>query len=494
MDAGLDRALAEKHINAYDGELSSKQKSADSDFGPDDAILSEFTKEEESKIMHRIDRRLVFTVGLAYCVSLMDRTNLSAANIAGMSKALGLEIGERYSIITLVFFCTYIVFQFPSTILIKKIGPRVFLSTIVFSWGVIMIGMGFIKNWQSMAALRVVLGILEAGFFPGSVYLLSTWYVRYEVQKRYSVFYIIGSLASAVSGIMAFGIMQMAGLQGLGGWSWIFIIEGVLSCLVGVYTYIFIVDFPDSNRRNWGFLTARETQFVLARVNADRSDAVTEKWALKKFLGPALDWKIWGFAMIFGMTTTVSYALAYFLPIILNRGLGYSVGVTQCLTAPPYAAAGILMYASGYVGDRWRIRGPLIAFNAVLCLIGLPVMGWAKSSSVRYFAVFLTTMGANANIPAVLTYQANNIRGHWKRAFCSATLVGFGGIGGIIGSLVFRSQDAPAYHPGLYACIASQLIVILIVGVLSVYFHFQNKKQERGEKVIEGADGFRYTI
>jgi MFS family permease len=88
-----------------------------------------------------------------------------------------------------------------------------------------MIGMGFLHDWQSMAALRVILGILEAGFFPGSVYLLSTWYVRYEVQKRYSVFYIIGSLASACAGILAFGFMQMAGLQGLGGWRWIFIME-----------------------------------------------------------------------------------------------------------------------------------------------------------------------------------------------------------------------------------------------------------------------------
>jgi MFS family permease len=100
--------------------------------------------------------------------------------------------------------------------------------------------MGFIKTWQSMAALRVILGIFEAGFFPGSVYLLrfaliiliatlnslySTWYVRYEVQKRYSVFYIIGSLASACAGILAFGIMHMGGLAGLGGWRWIFILE-----------------------------------------------------------------------------------------------------------------------------------------------------------------------------------------------------------------------------------------------------------------------------
>jgi hypothetical protein len=94
-----------------------------------------------------------------------------------------------------------------------------------------------------------------------------------------------------------------------------------------------------------------------------------------------------------------------------------------------------------------------------------------------------------------MTYQANNIRGHWKRAFCSATLVGFGGIGGIIGSLVFREVDAPAYHPGLYACLASQLIIILIVLLMTVKFVRDNKKVDRGEIQIEGSEqGFKYTL
>jgi len=74
----------------------------------------------------------------------------------------------------------------------------------------------------------------------------------------------------------------------------------------------------------------------------------------------------------------------------------------------------------------------------LLCIIGLAIMGWVKNVAVRYFGVFLVAAGANANVPAVLAYQANNIRGQWKRAFCSATLVGFGGIGGICGSLIFR--------------------------------------------------------
>jgi MFS family permease len=120
--------------------------------------------------------------------------------------------------------------------------------------------------------------------------------------------------------------------------------------------------------------------------------------------------------------------------------MGFSVGAAQCLVAPPYAFAGIVMYAAGYLGDKYHVRGPIILFNMLLCLIGLPLMGFHKNAAVRYFGVFLTTAGANSNVPATMSYQANNIRGQWKRAFCSATLVGMGGVGGIAGGLVFREQ------------------------------------------------------
>jgi hypothetical protein len=118
--------------------------------------------------------------------------------------------------------------------------------------------------------------------------------------------------------------------------------------------------------------------------------------------------------------------------------MGFSVGASQCLVAPPYALAAIVMYATGWAGDKYHVRGPIIVFNMILCIIGISIMGFHKSAGVRYFGVFLTTAGANSNVPAVMSYQANNIRGQWKRAFCSATLVGMGGVGGIAGGLVFR--------------------------------------------------------
>jgi hypothetical protein len=283
--------------------------------------------------------------------------------------------------------------------------------------------------------------------------------------------------------------MQLKGHENPNGWRWIFIIEGVFTCALGMAGYWLLVDFPDSHRKSWSFLGLRECQWIIARINRDRGDSEVPPFNLRKFLGGGADPKIWAYAMIFFDTTTITYALAYTLPIILVENLGFDVGAAQCLVAPPYAFAGIIMFATGWIGDRYHIRGPIIIFNMTLCLIGLSIMGWADHAAVRYFGVFLTTAGANSNIPAVMSFQANNVRGQWKRAFCSATLVGFGGIGGIAGSLVFRSKDAKTgYKPGMYACITCALLTIVLVVACDLEFRRQNKKADRGEVLLEAHD------
>ncbi|KAI4174141.1 MAG: hypothetical protein LQ343_002476 [Gyalolechia ehrenbergii] len=470
----------------------------ESDPGRYDPIIDRYTEAEIRRVVRKVDIRLIPLCGLMYCVSLLDRTNLSNAAIAGMTTELNLKTKnpDRYSVITLVFFITYVIAQPPTTILTRFFGPRIWLATITLCWGATMIGFGFVKDWKTLVGLRLILGILESGFFPGVVYLLSTWYKRYEVGKRYSVFYLIGSVASAFGGILAFGLMQMEGIQGYGGWRWIFIIEGCLTCLVAFLGYIFLVSFPDNQKsRSIRFISAEERQLIIARVNQDRGDADLEEFSFKKWLGGASDLKIWAYGLCFGCATTVSYALAYFLPIILNLELGFDTGTAQCLIAPPYAFAGIVMIATGWFGDKYHQRGFCVAFNAMLCIVGLAVMGWAYGDTrARYFGVFFATAGANANVPSVLTYQANNIRGQWKRAFCSATLVGMGALGGIVGSTVFRSQDAPTYIPGLSVAMGSQAVILLVVGALTMTFNVNNKKADRGEKVLEDSPSFRYTV
>lgn len=107
---------------------------------------------------------------------------------------------------------------------------------------------------------------------------------------------------------------------------------------------------------------------------------------------------------------------------------------------------------------------------------------------------YLIIGGCSSNVPASATYQGVNIVGQWRRAFCNATLVAAGGVGGIIGTITFRAQDAPDYHPGLYTCFAAAALTVVSVLITSTNHYIQNKKADRGEIIIEGVEGFRYKL
>lgn len=362
------------------------------------------------------------------------------------------------------------------------------------SWGAILVGIGFVKNWNQLVALRLVLGILESGSFPSSIYLLSSWVTRREMQRRVSYYYMIGIVISAFAGILAFGLMKMDGTAGIRGWRWIFIMEGVITFAIAMVAFWVLVDFPDKATKSFKFLNTEEVEYVVACIEDDRKDVIPEPFSWRDYLSNALDVKIWMYSSLFLLSALPTYGLTYFLPIILQKGLGYSVAKAQCLTAPPQIASGIVMFVESQLGDRYQIRGLWIAINVVLVLIGAPIVGFVKTPGIRLFGVFLASMGAYPQIPAIITYQTTNIRGQWRRAFCSASLVGGSGVGAIAGSLVFRSQDAPSYVPGLIALMVANSLILLVVVILTLSMRRDNKLADNGKKVIEGLDSFRYTL
>jgi hypothetical protein len=205
-------------------------------------------------------------------------------------------------------------------------------------------------------------------------------------------------MSSAFSGILSYGFMHLnthgsgdslgqrygptkanptaptGQLPGIAGWRWIFIMQGVLTCAIALVGFVTIIDFPEHAAKKWcgfSFLTQQESEFVVARIEKDRKDAIAEPFQLGKYLRGALDLKVWGFAAIFGLTTTITYAIAFFLPIILRDGMGFSIAMSQCLVAPPYVAAAIVMFGMAWAGDRYHIRSPFIIANGIMALIGM---------------------------------------------------------------------------------------------------------------------------
>ncbi|KAI1387907.1 MFS general substrate transporter [Hypoxylon trugodes] len=460
----------------------------------DAAVLSQDLKFEK-RVLRKIDIRLLPILGALYTIAMVDRSNISVARISGLDEDVGLAKGDRASVALLVFFIGYMLFELPSNMVIHRVGAANWLALIVFAWGLVSMGIGFLNNWVALAVLRSFLGVFEAGFYPGCVYLISSWYKRYEVQKRLATFFMTGSALSAFANIFALALIQIAKAPGTNykGWRWIYIIEGVMTCVAAVIAWFVIVDFPDSHRNK--FLTAEEAAFVKARLAQDRGSEEREKvtWAI--FVETITDWKVWSFALMYSAGAVGVYAFLFFLPLILRNGMGYSQELAFVLSAPPALFSVVEGMFISWLADKMHLRGLFVIVQGLVAIIGLCMTGFVDQPVPRYIGTFLGEAGVNGLVVTTLAWQANNLRGDARRACATAVMIAISGLGGIYSSLVFRQQDAPDYVPGIIAVMAICIAAVVAACISIVLLRWENKRADEGKKIIDDRlTEFRYTI
>ncbi|KAF3929080.1 hypothetical protein ABW20_dc0105844 [Dactylellina cionopaga] len=415
------------------------------DLSDNNSEYIEYSEAEKKRIMRRIDLRLVPVVSLLSCISFIDKANLGSASIAGMNTELGMNAKNNgYAMAALILTITYVLCQPPAMILCRKIGPRIFLAIVAFLWGIVLIGMGFTKRWQQIVGLRVILGAFEAGYYPAMVYLLSTWYTRYELGKRFAAFYCIECTVTVFFSFGVYGLIKMNGIAGLSGWRWIFVMEGIITCVLAAIGYLLMVPFPDDKdaHTSWKFLNRSEVNYIIRKINADRDDAHTEPFSWRQYFNAAKDVKLHLMGFGLGLCGVATTPLVYFVPTILTKGMGFSIMQAQFLGSVPTITLGIWMVLCGWFSDKYKIRGPVVIFNNLLEIVGVLMLGWSSNNAVRYTGTFFILAGSFTNLPLVFTYQANNIRGQWKRSFASMNTISWGAVGGIIGTLMFRSVNS----------------------------------------------------
>ncbi|KAL8879594.1 MAG: hypothetical protein Q9192_008199, partial [Flavoplaca navasiana] len=257
----------------------------------------------------------------------------------------------------------------------------------------------------------------------------------------------------ATGGIVNYGLNHLHGNGELKGWQWMFLVQGLVACVIGIATYWWIVDFPEHSNKSFRFLTKEEAHIAASRIQRDRGDVVPALFTWKEILRHFLDPKLYGFAASFFLLNLVSTALSYFLPIILQSGMGFSTNKSILLSAPPYYYAVIPVVLSSFVGDKYRLRGPVIVFNSLCLIAGFVMLGFAGQVTVRYVGTYLATGAYVSNWAALNSYQASNITGQWKRAVTAAAITACNGLGGVAGSFIVRQEGAPRYVTAIWVSI-----------------------------------------
>ncbi|KXL47180.1 hypothetical protein M433DRAFT_62537 [Acidomyces richmondensis BFW] len=446
----------------------------------------------ERRLRFKVDLRLCSIAGILCSLNLLDSGVISSASVTSMLSDLGLT-GNRYSVSIFIFTIASIAFQLPSTIAVRTFGPRLWLAFITFSFGLITMCTAFIHSWKEMIALRVLLGMAMSGIYPGLSYLISCWYLRSEQQTRFAYLQSGEVIILATGSIVNFGLNKLNGKGDLAGWRWMFLVQGLITIILGVVTYFWMVDFPENAQHSVYFLSEEEQQLAVCRIQKDRKDVHADPFSWNKVLRHSKDVKVYGFACMFFLLNLVSTSLSYFLPIILQNGMGFSENAAIVLSAPPYYYSVLPVLASSVVGDRYCLRGPVISFNCVCLIAGFCMLGFLNQVTVRYIGAFLAIGAYVSNWAAITAYYQSNIAGQWKRAFTAAAVTAMNGAGGIAGSFIVRQNEAPWYPTAVWISIGSHILIIGFVGMLSLYFKVANNKQQKGEKLLEDTAGFRYT-
>ncbi|KAL4965348.1 putative MFS transporter [Aspergillus stella-maris] len=474
--------MSEKEVNP--GGIA---KTADAELAVENDVVDPELQGRERALVWKQDLHIVPLSAFIYLLCYLDRSNIGNARI--MNSETGNDLltetnmsSYEYTIALMVFLIAYAVFEVPSNYLLKKLKPSRWIAFLMLSWGAVTMGLGGAHSYAQVTGIRFLLGVLEAGLFPGLVYFLTFWYRASERSIRVALILASATLAGAFGGTIAYGVGHMNQVHGLSAWRWLFIIEGAPSCASAVLVWFILPDYPES--ASW--LSAEEKALAARRLEIEGSKGGAEAMSWEDSKGVLLDWRLYAHYLVyFGISAPFS-SLSLFTPAITS-GLGYSSLKAQLMTVPPWAVAYVVTLAVAWSADHFNSRG---LHSAVLSLIG--AMGFLASAVLpadaylsRYGCLIVATAGSFGCIPPLLGWLSANIRSTAGTGLAIALNVSFGAPGQIIGVWIYKNDERERGYPTGHWVNAALLLMVCVGCVgLRGWYGWKNrgwKAMARGE-------------
>ncbi|KAI8800895.1 major facilitator superfamily domain-containing protein [Cladochytrium replicatum] len=437
------------------------------------AELADLDAEAEKGLRKALDLRLLPWVVLGYIVNGLDRNNLSNAYTLGMDKDLNMinDKGYGLQLANLYFFITYVVCQVLGNSLIPRLRPSIFLPAIMIIWGVIAASMAAIHDTTGLNWARAALGIAEAGFYPGVIYLLGSWYPKSDLGLRIAIFTLGQNFGSSLSGlisaVLASTVTAASEATGLPAWRVLFLVEGLLSIVVAVPGFFLLPDYPTNTR----WMNEEHKRVALKRMEAQGNNVqyTGYSWAVVKNL--LIRPYFYLFCCIFPILN--------FLPQIINnfifslKNSGWSASLSNYMTVPVYLVAAALIPIVGWSSDKFRDRfyHGLIGTVWAMVLYAVLMVNDANAPTALLFVVVYLLTPCYAIYPLMMGWVNELWRAdNQTRALAIAI---FNSVANIIPSytatIIWLPGDAPRYYLGklasigLLACLA---LIIVAVGLL----------------------------
>jgi ACS family tartrate transporter-like MFS transporter len=439
-------------------------------------FVDEHTAPNEAALLRKVSWRLLPFLFLLYVINLIDRGNIGMARMQMVDRQQILS-EEAYSWGAGIFYVGYLLFEVPSNLILLRMGARAWIARILVSWGLISAAMMFVTGPWSFGILRVLLGVAEAGFFPGIIYFLSDWFPA-RVRARSVALFMVGGVISSMVGNPLSGLIlhRMDQVGGLWGWQWVFLLEGIPAVALGFVTLAYLTDRPDLAR----WLTPEERTWLSQQIENDRNQ---KPWSRSHTLAAALvDPRVWLLIAVYFTVAMGDNSYSFYVPSFLTTQFpDWESDQIGLLAAAPSAIALVGMVLVGRNSDRTGERRWHVACSAFTAALGWLLIALVASGRLaipgidtRWLFVLglaLTLTGMKSMLPTFWTLPPSFLSGA-AAAGGIALINSVANLGGMLGpTIVGHVKAATESFTGGYLIMAAVLFLggLLVLNVTNRY-------------------------
>lgn len=415
--------------------------------------------------LRKVAERLIPFLGVLYFFAFLDRVNVGFAALT-MNADLGLS-AQVFGLGAGIFFVGYVLFEVPSNVMLERFGARVWIARIMISWGILSAAMAFVQGPKSFYAVRFLLGIAEAGFFPGIIFYLTCWFPSQHRARIIALFMIALPLSSVIGAPISTSLLGIEA-AGLKGWQWMFLLEAIPTIVLGVIVLAVLPDRPADAK----WLSTDEKRWLESELAREHTD-VTHGHASS--LREALTMpRVWRNGLVYFCILVGLYGFGFWLPqIIASLGQMSTVQVGQ-FTMIPYTLACIGLVLWGRHSDATQERAWHVALPSLLGAAALAVSGWSTAPVVAFAALCLAAVGIYAGLPAFWALASRGLQGA-AAAGAIALINSLGNLGGFLGPAAIGMAKT---YTGSYA--ASLLLIAAFLGLGAGVVIWERAREQDG--------------
>jgi MFS transporter, ACS family, tartrate transporter len=381
----------------------------------------------ERRTIARVARRLLPLLIACYFVAYLDRVNVGFASLT-MNKALGFT-SAVYGFGGGIFFLGYFIFEVPSNILLSKVGARRWIARILVTWGIISACTALITGPVSFYSVRFLLGVAEAGFFPGIILYLTWWFPSYYRSRIVGVFMAAIPLSNILGSLVSGVLLNLDGWMGIAGWQWLFILEAAPAVVLGVAFWFYMTDWP--SKAHW--LTTEQRDWLTTRLDSERAQRESIRhYSLKESL---TDKRVLLLSLVYFGGTFAGYGIVLFQPQIVHR-LAAGFGMTGVINAIPYVFAAGAMVLWGRHSDHTGERPRHVALAYAVCSAGLIATALMTDPVLTMTTLVVAAMGQSSTGPTFWSLPTAMLSGT-AAAGGIALINALGNLGGFFGPYLF---------------------------------------------------------